>query len=103
MIRETASRLSSLFRRVFARLELPPTPGFAQPAESPTLRQGGHVVCYHPQASAIGEAILAAGGNAFDAFVATTAAENVLSEGASSLAGALGVLVYHARERLVTY
>jgi gamma-glutamyltranspeptidase / glutathione hydrolase len=103
MIRETASRLSSLFRRAFARLELPPTPGFTQPAESPTLRQGGHVVCYHPQASAIGEAILAAGGNAFDAFVAATAAENVLSEGASSLAGALGVLVYHARERLVTY
>lgn len=78
-------------------------PTFAQPGEPPRLRRGGHVVCYHPRCREIGEAILAAGGNAFDAFVATTAAENVLSEGASSLAGALGVLIYRAEDGQVSY
>jgi gamma-glutamyltranspeptidase/glutathione hydrolase len=103
MIREVARSLSRLSARMLALFERRPRPGFTQSAERPTLRQGGHVVCYHPQARAIGEAILDAGGNAFDAFVAATAAENVLSEGASSLAGALGVLVYRADSGLVTY
>jgi gamma-glutamyltranspeptidase / glutathione hydrolase len=76
---------------------------FARTGAPPTRRSGGHVVCYHPQARDIGESILARGGNAFDAFVATVAAENVLSEGVSSFAGALGVLIYRADERRVSY
>lgn len=42
--------------------------------------------------------MLAEGGNAVDAFIAATIAENVLAEGASSLAGPLGVLVYRSPE-----
>src|SRR5215216_81866 len=103
MIRETVKRLFALTVRVLETFGGGSQLGFAQVGESPTLRRGGHVVCYHPQAREIGESILAAGGNAFDAFVATTAAENVLSEGASSLAGALGVLIYRAEDGLVAY
>src|SRR5262245_25734965 len=76
---------------------------FEQAAEPSFRRAGGKVVTYHPKAREIGEYILAVGGNAFDAFVATTVAENVLAEGASSLAGPLGVLIYHAEDGLVSY
>jgi gamma-glutamyltranspeptidase/glutathione hydrolase len=76
---------------------------FAQPAGQPIVRQGGSVIAYHPEAREAGEAILRAGGNAFDAFVATVAAENVMAEGASSLAGSLGVLIYSARDGQVAY
>lgn len=80
------------------------TRSFHQPVErSAAGRNGGLVLAYHPQARKIGEAVLQAGGNAFDAFVATVAAENVLAEGASSLAGPLGVLLYHAQDNRVTY
>ncbi|MEA2987666.1 MAG: gamma-glutamyltranspeptidase / glutathione hydrolase [Alphaproteobacteria bacterium] len=99
-LRTTAEQLTALAGRI-AKAFTPPS--FAQAGESPTQRRGGHVVCYHPQARDIGEAILAAGGNAFDAFVATTAAENVLSEGATSLAGSLGVVIYRARDGLISY
>lgn len=64
---------------------------------------GGAVIAYHPRAREIGEDVLHAGGNAFDAFVATVAAENVLAEGVSSLAGPLGVLIYRAQDDRVTY
>jgi gamma-glutamyltranspeptidase/glutathione hydrolase len=103
MIKEAATVLWSSLRDFVDRLGNRTQQGFAQVAEPPTRRSGGHVVCYHPVARDIGEAILASGGNAFDAFVATTAAENVLSEGASSLAGALGVLVYRAEDKSVSY
>lgn len=76
---------------------------FPQPAEQSIIGQGSSVIAYHPEAREIGEAILRAGGNAFDAFVATVAAENVLAEGASSLAGPLGVLIYRAEDNQVTY
>lgn len=76
---------------------------FAQPVGEPLIRQGACVVAWHLQARRIGEDVLAAGGNAFDAFVATVAAENVLAEGASSLAGPLGVLVHCARNGRTEY
>jgi gamma-glutamyltranspeptidase/glutathione hydrolase len=60
-------------------------------------------VAYHPIAREVGEKILQEGGNAFDAFVAVTAAENVLAEGASSLAGPLAVMIYSAKDGEVTY
>jgi gamma-glutamyltranspeptidase/glutathione hydrolase len=67
---------------------------FLSSAERLTATQHGIVIAYHPEARQIGERILASGGNAADAFIATTIAENVLAEGASSLAGPLGVLIY---------
>jgi gamma-glutamyltranspeptidase/glutathione hydrolase len=76
---------------------------FAQPVELLHEGDNGIVVAYHPIAREIGMSMLRRGGNAFDAFVATAAAENVLAEGASSLAGALGVLVYRAADETVTY
>lgn len=75
---------------------------FSQAAE-PIKRRGGVVIAYHPQAREIGEAVLRSGGNAFDAFVATVAAENVLAEGATSLAGSLAVLTYHAADGAILY
>jgi gamma-glutamyltranspeptidase/glutathione hydrolase len=71
-----------------------PQRAFHQPADEPTSRRGSIVAAFHPQLTEIGYGILDAGGNAFDAFVAVAAAQNVLAEGASSLAGPLGVLGY---------
>jgi gamma-glutamyltranspeptidase/glutathione hydrolase len=76
---------------------------FEQPVELLHEGESGIVVAYHPMAREIGESALRQGGNAFDAFVATAAAENVLAEGASSLAGAMGVLLYRADDRTITY
>ena len=61
------------------------------------------VSAYHETAVQIGETILDSGGNAFDAFVASTAATYVLGEGTTSLAGCLGALTYSARTRTVEY
>ena len=76
-----------------------PQRSFDQPPDEPTVRNGSIVVAFHPQLLDIGHAILDRGGNAFDAFVAVVAAENVLAEGASSLAGPLAVLGYAAARR----
>jgi gamma-glutamyltranspeptidase/glutathione hydrolase len=75
---------------------------FAQPADS-FVSQKSIVAAYHPRAREIGEEILASGGNAFDAFVAVAAAENVLAEGASSFAGPLAVLLYPKRNGRVRF
>ena len=61
------------------------------------------VVSYHPLATHIGEQILDEGGNAFDAFVATTAAQYVLSEGVTSLGGPLGALLFDAKSKSAFY
>jgi gamma-glutamyltranspeptidase/glutathione hydrolase len=61
------------------------------------------VVSYYRQAQEAGYAILKAGGNAFDAFVAVTAVENVLSSGEVTLAGLLSALAYHAGSDRVIY
>lgn len=61
------------------------------------------VVSYYRQARDAGYAILKAGGNAFDAFVAVTAVENVLSSGEVTLAGLLSTLIYHAESDRVIY
>lgn len=54
------------------------------------------VVAYHSTVKEIGEDILENGGNAFDAFVASTVAECVMGEGITSLAGPLGALLYES-------
>ncbi len=61
------------------------------------------VVTYHPIASKIGSDILHQGGNAFDAFVAATAAEYVLGEGVTSLGGPLGALLYDAKTKSAVF
>ncbi len=77
--------------------------GFAQPP-APTLASDGPLVtAYHPASRAIGEAVLAEGGNAFDAFIATAIAENIEAEGASSLAGSMAALVFTAADGIVSY
>lgn len=107
-LRTLAGRLAGLgveaFRRA-ARIGTGRVAGasFAQPVGEPLVRFGACVVAWHPEARRIGEDVLASGGNAFDAFVAVVAAENVLAEGASSLAGPLGVLLHHAEQRRTEY
>ena len=61
------------------------------------------VVTYHPIATEVGYEVLKKGGNAFDAFVAATAAEYVLSDGPTSIGGPLGVLVYSAQTKSASY
>jgi gamma-glutamyltranspeptidase/glutathione hydrolase len=61
------------------------------------------VVTFHPQSRDAGLAILRSGGNAFDAFVAATMADYAVAAGGTSLAGALGVLVYDAKRGKVEY
>src|SRR5215813_2357630 len=87
-----------------AAVQLDPAGLPYQPA--PAARLTGDrsiVVAYHPLAREAGERMFRQGGNAFDAFVATTLAECVLAEGASSLAGSLGALVYDAQNRRTWY
>src|SRR4051794_7154193 len=88
-----SSRRGQAVRNSIAHV-LHPQRSFGQPPEEPAERDGAIVVAFHPQVQDIGHAILDAGGNAFDAFVAVAAAENVIAEGASTLAGPLGVLGY---------
>jgi gamma-glutamyltranspeptidase/glutathione hydrolase len=61
------------------------------------------VVTYHPIATQIGYDILKNGGNAFDAFIAATAAQYVLGEGVTSLGGPLGALLYDAKSKKTIY
>lgn len=76
---------------------------FVQDPRTPTVRRESIVVAFHPEVIDIGHSILDSGGNAFDAFVAATAAQNVIGEGASSLAGPLNALLYDREQRRVTY
>jgi gamma-glutamyltranspeptidase len=80
-----------------------PQRSFFQPAENSIIRRNSIVVAYHPLLRELGHAILDSGGNAFDAFVAVTAAQNVIAEGASSLAGPLGVLIYRVCDGKISY
>ena len=61
------------------------------------------VVSYHEQATDAGITVFNAGGNAFDAFVATVVAENVVSPGYVTLAGLLGTLIYQAETHEITF
>lgn len=53
------------------------------------------VASYNAEARSAGTQVLAAGGNAFDAFVAATFVEYVVAPGVTSLAGPLTALVHH--------
>lgn len=70
------------------------------PTPPPVVRSPLVVSCY-PQAQAAGYAILAAGGNAFDAYIAATAVECVLSPGMVTLSGLLGALVFDAKSNTI--
>ena len=81
----------------FSKLEYQPEPATVTRDSEQT------VAALHPKAREIGIDALKAGGNAYDAFVATTFAEYVLSEGGSSIAGPLGVLAYDAATKKAEY
>lgn len=89
-----------MFKRL---LRLFTSPVFHQSAGESLHRKGSIVIAYHPRLCEIGEAILDDGGNAFDAFVAVAAAQNVMAEGASSLAGPLAVLLFDRSSGRVRY
>ncbi|UCH97906.1 MAG: gamma-glutamyltransferase, partial [Candidatus Aminicenantes bacterium] len=61
------------------------------------------VVSYHELAKEAGYRIFNSGGNAFDAFVAVTVVENVVSSGYVTLAGLLSTLIYHAKTNRVIH
>jgi gamma-glutamyltranspeptidase / glutathione hydrolase len=83
--------------QVFSKLEYQPEPATVTKDSEQT------VAALHPKAREIGIDALKAGGNAYDAFVATTFAEYVLSEGGSSIGGPLGVLAYDAATKKAEY
>src|SRR5262245_35320322 len=83
--------------QLFSKLEYQPEPATVTRDSVQT------VAALHPKAREIGIDALKAGGNAYDAFVATTFAEYVLAEGGSSIAGPLGVLAYDAATKKAEY
>ena len=73
-------------------------PGNAAPRLNSPL-----VVSRHQLAREAGYRVLNSGGNAFDAFVAVTLVENVVSSGYVTLAGLLSVMLYHAETNQVMH
>jgi len=73
-------------------------PSYAAPVVNSPM-----VVSYNDVAREAGYRIISAGGNAFDAYVAVTVVENVVSYGYVTLAGLLSTLMYHADTNKVTY
>lgn len=61
------------------------------------------VLSFHKDAEKAGLEILNSGGNAFDAYVAVTMVENVVSSGVVTLAGLLSTLIYHSGTKKVLY
>jgi gamma-glutamyltranspeptidase len=61
------------------------------------------VVAYHQESAKAALAILEAGGNAFDAFVAATLVDDVVGYGVSTPAGQLGAMLYVAGSGTKTY
>ena len=74
-------------------------------AKRGTMGRAAHamVATSHRLATQIGLDILANGGNAVDAFIAATLAEDALLPGVTSTAGLVGLLCYDARPNKVEY
>src|SRR6266436_4609339 len=66
-------------------------------ARSMVMSRYGIVATEHPLASQIGAAVLARGGNAFDAAVAANAAMGVFAPMANGIGGDLFAMVYEAK------
>ena len=72
--------------------------------EPPTaMTTKGMIVTCQPLAGQVGIDILKKGGNAADAFIATTLAEYVTAYGYTSLSGPLGLLYYDAKSKTSAY
>lgn len=70
----------------------------AEQKQAPTASTSkGILVTCEPLAAQVGIDILNTGGNAADAFIATTLAEYVTASGYTSLSGPLGLIYYEAR------
>src|SRR5512137_188754 len=69
---------------------------------SPVMGRGGMVSTSQPLATAAGLEILAQGGNAADAAVATAAALNVTEPTSTGLGGDMFALFYEAKTRMVS-
>src|SRR5262245_20368300 len=63
----------------------------------------GVVASYHAESTQAGIEMLAAGGNAFDAFVAATFVDYVVSPGVTSPSGPLAALIYVAADGRVRH
>jgi len=74
-----------------------------KPADVSSRVRSPLVVSYHEAAKKAGYIILNSGGNAFDAFVAVTMVENVVSSGYVTLAGLLSTLIYRAGTDEILY
>lgn len=79
------------------------TAGTAQPAPPPVPARHGMVVCDHHLASDIGARVLANGGNAVDAAVATALALAVVYPQAGNLGGGGFLLFHDAQGRATSY
>ncbi|MBI3964369.1 MAG: gamma-glutamyltransferase [Chloroflexi bacterium] len=70
---------------------------FPAPPRGVVMSTRGLVVCAHPLAAQAGLAVLRAGGNAFDAALATASTLNVVEPNMSHLAGDAFILAYPAK------
>lgn len=104
-------RRSSLYlaAAVVALVALPWTPTRALEASAPAAHPHAHafsrhaVAADHPLASQAGATVLAQGGNAADAVVATVLALGVVSPASSGLGGGGFALYYRASDRSLTF
>ncbi len=70
-----------------------------QPPPTPSVAKGGMVSSAHPLATRAGLALLAQGGNAFDAAIAVAATLNVVEPMMSGIGGYGTILLYDSRRR----
>src|SRR2546429_304006 len=71
------------------------------PNHGPRYAARGMVASLSPEAAAAGVSVLTAGGNAFDAAIATALVEGITLSGSCGLGGDMFAVLYHAKTRQV--